>query len=67
LGRWIFLDVVPASSDETSFSSLLASPNFLPSIRENTVVFCKIVAPVDVQPVDRPWPDVEVNISLGAK
>ena len=58
---------LPSSPEQTSPSSLLTTPIFLPSIRENTAVFCKIVAPVDIQPVDRRWPDVEVNISVVAK
>jgi len=58
---------LPASAEETSPSSLLTTPIFLPSIRENTVVFCKIVAPADVQPADKRWPDVEVNISIVSK
>jgi len=58
---------LPSATDETALSSLLTTPIFLPSIRENTVVYCKIVAPVEVQPVDRRWPDVEVNISIVSK
>ena len=58
---------LPSATDGTSLSSLLTTPIFLPSIRENTAVFCKIVAPADVQPVDRRWPDVEVDISIVAK
>jgi len=61
------LAFLPVSTDGPSPTSLLTTPIFLPSIRENTTVFCKIVAPVDIQPVDKRWPDVEVYISIAAK
>jgi len=42
--------------------SVLTTPIFLETVRNNTKVFCKIVAPPSVRPADGRWPDVEVEI-----
>lgn len=41
------------------------TPIYLGSIHEDTRLFCKIVAPPAVQPVEKRWPDVEVAIAVG--
>jgi hypothetical protein len=45
--------------------SLITTPIYLESIYNNTNIFCKIIAPPAVQPVDKRWPDVEVVIKVG--
>ncbi|MFZ2631204.1 MAG: diadenylate cyclase [Desulfosalsimonadaceae bacterium] len=47
--------------------SVTTTPIYMESINENTRVFCKIIAPQTIQPVGRPWPEVEVNISVKKK
>lgn len=37
---------------------------FLDGITERLQLFCKIIAPPSVQPVDKRWPDVEVTIDV---
>ena len=44
--------------------TVTTAPIYMENINENTRVFCKIIAPQTVQPVGKPWPDVEVNISV---
>lgn len=44
--------------------TVTTTPIYMASITENTRVLCRIIAPQTVQPVGRPWPDVEVNISV---
>jgi hypothetical protein len=35
------------------------------SIYRDASIFCKIIAPPSMQPVDKRWPDVEVVIKIG--
>ena len=44
---------------------LMTTPIYLENLEADTVIFCKIVAPPALHPVDKRWPDVEVKISLG--
>ncbi|UCG14478.1 MAG: diadenylate cyclase [Deltaproteobacteria bacterium] len=43
---------------------LMTSPVYLESIKEDTKLLKKIVAPPNVQPADKEWPDVEVLITV---
>ena len=43
---------------------LMTSPIYLEGIRRRTVLYCKVAAPPNVQPVERRWPDVEVIVSV---
>lgn len=45
--------------------SVITTPIYLESIYNDTNIFCKIIAPPAVQPVDKRWPDVEVVIKVG--
>ena len=45
--------------------SVMTTPIYLESIYNDTSIFCKIIAPPGVQPVDKRWPDVEVVIKVG--
>jgi uncharacterized protein (TIGR00159 family) len=45
--------------------SVTTTPIYLESIYNDTSIYCKIIAPPAVQPVDKRWPDVEVIIKVG--
>jgi YbbR domain-containing protein len=44
--------------------SVFTTPVYLNSIQSTSSVFCKIIAPPDIQPVSKPWQDVEVIIEV---
>jgi YbbR domain-containing protein len=46
---------------------LTTTPIYLESITEETIIFCKIIAPPNLQPVDKRWPDAEVAIKVRSK
>ena len=46
---------------------LMTTPIYLESINDDTVIFCKIIAPPSLQPLEKRWPDVEVFIKLKKK
>lgn len=54
----------PAVSTKDKIVSVITTPIYLESIYNNTNLFCKIIAPPTVQPVDKRWPDVEVIIKV---
>jgi hypothetical protein len=43
---------------------IMTTPIYLENLENDTVIFCKIIAPPALHPVDRRWPDVEVKITL---
>lgn len=43
---------------------LITTPIFLGKIKANTTIFGKIIVPPRIQPVDRKWPDVEIQIKV---
>jgi len=45
-------------------SGLMTSPIYLEDITKTTRVLCKVVAPPGIQPADRKWPDVAVEIQV---
>ncbi|NDY74215.1 hypothetical protein DO021_20255 [Desulfobacter hydrogenophilus] len=58
---------VPSGDAEKSYKNITTTPVYLDNIRENTMVYCKVVAPQSVQPVDKRWPDVEIQVMVEAK
>ncbi len=44
--------------------NVITTPIYLESIKSNTSIYCKIIAPPTVQPVTKNWPDVEVIIKV---
>jgi uncharacterized protein (TIGR00159 family) len=44
--------------------TVMTTPIYLENLHEDTVIFCKIIAPPALHPVDKRWPDVEVKITL---
>jgi uncharacterized protein (TIGR00159 family) len=57
----------PASKELNESISLTTTPIYLESIIVDTKLYCKIIAPPTVQPVTKPWPDIEVKIEVGKK
>ena len=55
----------PAESSKDKTASLITTPIYLDSIYSSTSIFCKIIAPPAIQPVEKRWPDVEVVIKVG--
>lgn len=45
--------------------TLSTTPVYLNAIEEDTRIFCKIIAPPSIQPVVKPWQEVEVIIEVG--
>jgi DNA integrity scanning protein DisA with diadenylate cyclase activity len=56
--------LVPSDLGGTGAITLMTAPIYLPAIREDTTIVAKMVAPAGVPPVDRRWPDVEVQIRV---
>ncbi len=54
----------PAEKNKDQIVSLITTPIYLESIYSDTSVFCKIIAPPSIQPVEKRWPDVEVVITV---
>ena len=55
----------PVTGAKNRTVSVITTPIYLESIYNDTQIFCKIIAPPAVQPVDKRWPDVEVVIKVG--
>lgn len=45
--------------------TLSTTPVYLNAIEEETRIYCKIIAPPSIQPVVKPWQEVEVIIEVG--
>ncbi|MFH1139233.1 MAG: diadenylate cyclase [Pseudomonadota bacterium] len=54
----------PAAQGKKQQVKLTTTPIYLESIEDDTVLFCKVIAPSMVQPVEKKWPDVEVFIKV---
>ena len=54
----------PAVASKDKIDSVITTPIYLESIYDTTRLFCKIIAPPSVQPLDKRWPDVEVVIKV---
>lgn len=56
---------LPAAGKEETPKHVLTTPVYLDGLTKDTSIFCKIIAPPSLQPVEKRWPDVEVIIKLG--
>ena len=56
--------IIPADEKQKKELSVTTTPIYLETVREDTKLFCKVVAPPNVQPVEKRWPDLEVSIML---
>jgi diadenylate cyclase len=57
--------LTPAAEKSEKPISLMTTPIYLDSIHNDTSVYCKVIAPPAIQPVEKRWPDVEVVIEVG--
>lgn len=57
---------VMAPPDRSGSKTVNASttPVFLNSIESSNVIYCKIIAPPSMQPVEKKWPDVMITIEI---
>ena len=55
----------PAVDKKSAPVNIITTPIYLGSIKNDSVIYCKIIAPPAVQPIDKRWPDVEVSIEIG--
>jgi hypothetical protein len=55
----------PVAEGKNQVSNVMTTPIYLESIYNDTKIYCKIIAPPAVQPMDKRWPDVEVVIKVG--
>jgi diadenylate cyclase len=56
--------MLPTAAGDPRKPMLTTTPIYLDGITERLQLFCKIIAPPSVQPVDKRWPDVEVTIDV---
>jgi uncharacterized protein (TIGR00159 family) len=59
------LVTLPSAAGEPAVTSVTTTPVYLETIRETTTILCKIIAPPNIQPVEKRWPDVEVTVDVG--
>lgn len=57
----------PQDEEEQREINLVTTPIYLKSITENTRLVCKIIAPPNVQPAKKDWPNVEVRITVSQR
>jgi YbbR domain-containing protein len=55
---------VMAPLDQQQQAYLLTTPIYLEGIDDKAEIFCKVIAPPALQPVDKRWPDVAVTITV---
>jgi diadenylate cyclase len=59
--------LLPTGVDKRGEIKLMTTPIYLENFSEDSTLFCKIIAPSDIQPLDRRWPDVQVRIKVREK
>jgi len=57
----------PTGAGKRGEISLITTPIYLEGIKEDTTLFCQIIAPPHIQPADKRWPDVQVQIKVSVK
>lgn len=56
--------LAPPDQDGSKTVNASTTPVYLNSIESSSVIYCKIITPPSMQPVDKKWPDVMVTIEL---
>lgn len=56
--------MVLAPLDHNKPDNLTTTPIYLETLKKGAVIYCKIIAPPALHPVDKRWPDVEVTITV---
>jgi uncharacterized protein (TIGR00159 family) len=54
----------PATVEKDQLVSVQTTPIYLSAIRDDAIIYCKVIAPPAIQPVEKRWPDVEVTIKI---
>jgi len=57
----------PVSLKKGAGINVITTPIYLESLSDDASIFCKIIAPPSVHPVDKRWPDVQVTILIERK
>jgi diadenylate cyclase len=55
----------PVTAEKNREVKVITTPIYLDSIYNDAKIFCKVIAPPAVQPANKRWPDVEVEIKVG--
>jgi uncharacterized protein (TIGR00159 family) len=55
---------VLAAPGAKELTTVTTTPIYLENFESDTVIYCKIISPPALHPVDKRWPDVEVTITL---
>ncbi len=56
--------LVPPNKNGKDILSVSTTPVYLDSLQSNSRIITKIIAPADIKPETKPWPDVEVIIEV---
>jgi diadenylate cyclase len=56
--------LAPPDRDGQKTVNASTTPVYLNPIESSTVLYCKIIAPPSMQPVDKKWPDVTITIEI---
>jgi YbbR domain-containing protein len=56
--------LAPPAIENGAQLSIITTPVYLNSIQASSRIFCKIIAPPNIQPMTKPWQDVEVIIEV---
>jgi YbbR domain-containing protein len=57
----------PTDKSKQRKLNVMTTPIYLESIKEDSKLFCKIIAPAGIRPVESRWPDIEVSIALSSQ
>ena len=55
---------VLAPPGQQQLANVMTTPIYLESVANPTVIYCKVIAPPALHPVDKRWPDVAVTITV---
>jgi uncharacterized protein (TIGR00159 family) len=58
---------LPSEESGTTLNSVTTTPIYLETMRKDTVLFCKIISPPSIQPIEKRWPDVEIHLVVRVK
>ncbi len=56
--------LLPGTEMDNPAPSITTTPIYLESLKETTTLFCKIIAPPAIQPMEKRWPDVEITVEV---
>lgn len=53
---------LPSENTDKKYKTITTTPIYLDNIRDATTLYCKIISPPAIQPIEKRWPDVEVIV-----